>query len=41
MSVFERLANEYQNRQENALKFARENSVDAPEIENWEYLKFY
>ena len=38
---FERLANEYQNRQENALKFARENSVDAPEIENWEYLKFY
>ena len=37
---FERLANEYQNRQENALKFARENSVDAPEIENWNYLKF-
>ena len=37
---FERLANEYQNRQENALKFAHERSVDAPEIENWNYLKF-
>lgn len=37
---FERLANEYQNRQENALKFARENSVDTPENENWNYLKF-
>lgn len=37
---FERLANEYQNRQENALKFAHKRSVDAPEIENWNYLKF-
>ena len=37
---FEKLANEYQNRQENALKFAHERSVDAPEIENWNYLKF-
>lgn len=37
---FERLSNEYQNRQENALKFAHKRSVDAPEIENWNYLKF-
>ena len=38
--VFENLAKEYQKRQNDALCFARENSVDAPEIENWEYLKF-
>ena len=38
--VFENLAKEYQKRQNDALRFARENSVDAPEIENWEYLKF-
>lgn len=38
--VFEKLAIEYQKRQDDALRFARENSVDAPEIENWEYLKF-
>ena len=38
--VFEKLAIEYQKRQENALKFAHERSVDAPEIENWNYLKF-
>ena len=37
---FERLANEYQKRQDDALRFARENSVDTPEIENWNYLKF-
>ena len=39
--VFESLAKEYRNRQDDALRFARENSVDAPEIENWGYLKFY
>ena len=38
--AFKKLTREYQNRQENALKFAHERSVDAPEIENWEYLKF-
>jgi len=38
--VFEILAKEYRKRQDDALRFARENSVDAPEIENWEYLKF-
>ena len=38
--VFENLVKEYQKRQENALKFAHERSVDAPEIENWNYLKF-
>ena len=38
--VFENLVKEYQNRQENALKFAHKRSVDAPEIENWNYLKF-
>ena len=38
--VFESLAKEYRKRQDDALRFARENSVDAPEIENWEYLKF-
>ena len=38
--VFESLAKEYQKRQDDALNFARENSVDAPEIENWNYLKF-
>ena len=39
--VFESLAKEYRKRQDDALRFARENSVDAPEIENWGYLKFY
>ena len=39
--AFEKLAIEYQKRQDDALRFARENSVDSPEIENWEYLKFY
>lgn len=39
--VFESLAKEYRNRQDDALHFARKNSVDAPEIENWGYLKFY
>ena len=38
--VFESLAKEYRKRQDDALRFARENSVDAPEIENWNYLKF-
>lgn len=38
--VFESLAKEYRKRQDDALCFARENSVDAPEIENWNYLKF-
>ena len=38
--VFESLAKEYQKRQDDALCFARENSVDSPEIENWNYLKF-
>ncbi len=37
---FEKLAREYQKRQDDALRFARKNSVDAPEIENWNYLKF-
>lgn len=37
---FEKLAREYQKRQDDALRFALENSVDAPEIENWVYLKF-
>ena len=37
---FEKLAREYQKRQDDALHFARENSVDASEIENWVYLKF-
>lgn len=39
--VFESLTKEYRKRQDEALCFARENSVDAPEIENWGYLKFY
>ncbi len=39
--VFESLTKEYRKRQDDALHFARENSVDAPEIENWGYLKFY
>ncbi len=39
--AFEKLAIEYQKCQDDALRFARENSVDSPEIENWEYLKFY
>ena len=39
--AFEKLAIEYQKRQDDALRFARENSVDSPEIGNWEYLKFY
>ena len=38
--AFEKLAIEYQKRQDDALRFARENSVDSPEIENWNYLKF-
>ncbi len=38
--VFENLTKEYRKRQGDALCFARENSVDAPEIENWVYLKF-
>lgn len=38
--LFENLAKEYQKRQDDALRFARENSVDVPEIENWGYLKF-
>ena len=38
--VFESLVKEYRKRQDDALCFARENSVDAPEIENWGYLKF-
>ena len=38
--VFESLAKEYRKRQDDALCFARENSVDSPEIENWNYLKF-
>lgn len=39
--AFEKLAREYQKRQDDALCFARENSVDAPEIESWEYLRFF
>ena len=39
--VFASLAKEYRKRQDDALRFAQENSVDAPEIENWGYLKFY
>lgn len=39
--AFEKLAKEYRKRQDDALHFARENSVDAPEIEDWGYLKFY
>ena len=38
--VFESLVREYRKRQDDALRFARENSVDALEIENWIYLKF-
>ncbi len=38
--AFEKLVIEYQKRQDDALRFARENSVDSPEIENWNYLKF-
>ena len=38
--AFEKLAIGYQKRQDDALRFARENSVDSPEIGNWEYLKF-
>ena len=38
--VFEKLTKEYQKRQDDALHFAREKSVDTSEIENWEYLKF-
>ena len=38
--VFASLAKEYRKRQDDALRFAQENSVDAPEIENWNYLKF-
>ena len=40
-AAFEKLAREYQKRQGDALRFARENSGDAPEIENWEYLRFF
>lgn len=39
-AAFEKLAREYQNRQDDALRFARKNSVDTSEIENWVYLKF-
>ena len=39
--VFENLTKEYRKRQDEALCFARENSVDAPEIENWDYLRFF
>ena len=38
--AFQELTKEYQKRQDDALNFARENSVDSPEIENWGYLKF-
>ena len=38
--VFENLVKEYRNRQDDALRFARKNSVDTSEIENWVYLKF-
>ena len=38
--VFENLVKEYRNRQDDALRFARKNSVDTSEIENWNYLKF-
>ena len=38
--LFESLAKEYQKRQDDALRFAREKSVDTSEIENGEYLKF-
>lgn len=38
--VFENLVKEYRNRQDDALRFARKNSVDTLEIENWVYLKF-
>lgn len=38
--AFEKLAREYRKRQDDALRFAREKSVDTSEIENWEYLKF-
>ena len=38
--AFKKLAREYRKRQDDALRFARENSVDASEIENWNYLKF-
>jgi phosphoketolase len=34
-------AEEYLARKEDLLKFARKNSVDAPEIEDWEYWKFF
>ena len=39
--VFENLTKEYRKRQDEALCFARENSVDTPEIENWDYLRFF
>ena len=39
--VFENIIKEYQKRQDNALHFARENSVDTSEIENWGYLEFH
>ena len=38
--VFENLIKEYQKRQDDALRFARKNSVDISEIENWGYLEF-
>ena len=38
--VFENLVKEYRNRQDDTLRFARKNSVDTSEIENWVYLKF-
>lgn len=39
--VFENLTKEYRKRQDDALRFARENSVDSLEIENWDYLRFF
>ena len=38
--AFKKLVREYQKRKDDALNFARENSVDTSEIENWNYLKF-
>ena len=39
--VFESLAKEYRKRQDDVLRFAQENSVDSPKIENWDYLRFF
>jgi len=40
-SAFAETAVQCHNLEDDALRFARENSVDSPEIGNWEYLKFY